>query len=146
MPAGLLGRQGLGRGAELPALEAREFEVDLLQLGVRPRDLAGLGLHLLLQPRDQRGRIGRQTGRQLRHVDVGCSGVAEHARHIAPVSSSCASADAMSTAPACNGEAAQVRVMMLRSPRRCHGRPTVRASNCATVSCNAAAIAASPDE
>jgi len=61
-----------------------------------PLLLAGgyLRLDLLLQPHDQRG--GLQW--QLRHVDVGSSGVAEHSRHVAPVRGRCASEDAMSTA------------------------------------------------
>jgi hypothetical protein len=132
----LLGRHGLGLGAELPALQAREFEVDLLQLGVAPGDLAGLGLHLLLQPRDQRARIGRQTG--------GSCAMSMWGAACRRACSACCTRQLKLRIGRCdvNGasvqrELAQVRVMMLRSPRRCHGRPTVRASNCATVSCNA---------
>jgi hypothetical protein len=98
VPAGwprppLLGRHGLGLGAELPALQAREFEVDLLQLGVAPSDLAGLSLHLLLQACDQRSSLGGQ----LRDVDAGGGNFAEHGGHVASVRTRCASAYAMST-------------------------------------------------
>jgi hypothetical protein len=44
----LLRRHRLGAGAELPALEARELEVDLLDLGVAPGNIAGLALDQLL--------------------------------------------------------------------------------------------------
>jgi hypothetical protein len=73
-------------------LEPREFEVDRLQLGVAPGDLASLGLHLLL--RDQHSC----RGRQLRQVDGGCSALAEHAAHIAAAMAFSASADAVPTA------------------------------------------------
>ena len=42
----LLGRHGLGPGTELPALEPRELEVDLLQLRIAPGDLAVFALEL----------------------------------------------------------------------------------------------------
>jgi hypothetical protein len=42
--ASLVGVHGLGLGAELPALEASEFEGDLLDLGVAPGDVAVLAL------------------------------------------------------------------------------------------------------
>src|SRR5690606_39017141 len=80
-------------GAELPALEACELEVDLLQLGITPGDLSGLGLNLLLQACDQRSCLGRQ----LRDVDAVGSDFAEHGRHVAPAKAGCTSADAMST-------------------------------------------------
>ena len=46
--AALLGAHRLGLGAELPALEPRELEVDLLQLGIAPGDVAVLALDELL--------------------------------------------------------------------------------------------------
>lgn len=71
----LLGRHGLGPGAELPALQASEFEVDLLQLGIAPSDLSGLVLDLLLQARDQLGCLGWQPS----DIDVGGNDFAGHA-------------------------------------------------------------------
>ena len=71
----LLGRHGLGLGAELPALQAREFEVDRLQLGVTPGDLSILRLDPLQQARNQRSGLGWQ----LRQVDAGGNKLAEHA-------------------------------------------------------------------
>jgi hypothetical protein len=44
----LLGVHGLALGAELPALQTRELEVDLLQLGIAPGDVAVLALDELL--------------------------------------------------------------------------------------------------
>jgi hypothetical protein len=62
------GRHRLGLGVELPALEPRELEVELVDLDSGQRDLAlapgqllRVGLGLLLQPLDQCGHLGRQA-------------------------------------------------------------------------------------
>ena len=104
----LLGRHGLGLGAELPALQARELEVDLLQLHIAPGDLAVLARELVILAlqrlvlpldvldhlRSQRGdRLGRQTvkisGLELTHV--------EHALHHADLRRTAPLADVLST-------------------------------------------------
>jgi hypothetical protein len=70
------GRHRLGLGVELPALEPRELEVELVDLDSGQRDLAlapgqllRIGLGLLLQPLDQCGHLGRQA----RQIDGGGS-------------------------------------------------------------------------
>ena len=45
----LVGRHGLALGAELPALQARQLEGDLLDLRIAPGDVAVLALDLLLR-------------------------------------------------------------------------------------------------
>jgi hypothetical protein len=60
--APLLGIHGLGLGAELPALQTREFEVDLLDLGLAQRDLAVLVLQLLALL-DERGWLAGRLRR-----------------------------------------------------------------------------------
>ena len=45
----LVGRHGLALGAELPALQARQLEGDLLDLRIAPGDVAVLALDLTLR-------------------------------------------------------------------------------------------------
>jgi hypothetical protein len=160
--AALLGAHRLGPGAELPALEARELELELLQPGLTQRDLAVLALQqfvalgelalalgeaaLVLGQRavllldvalhllDERQCLGRQA-LQVHRRKVAH---AEHARHRAAADGLAPSAHAMSTeARVARGPSAQARVITLISSRRCHGSPSTRASNCARVSSSA---------
>src|SRR6185436_9107552 len=79
----LCGRHRRGLGVELPALEPRELEVELVDLDSGQRDLAlapgqllRIGLGLLLQPLDQCGHLGRQA----RQID-GFGSFTRHAPH-----------------------------------------------------------------
>jgi len=96
----LCGRHRLGPGVELPALEPRELEVELVDLDPRQRDLAlaagqflRIGLGLLLQPLDQCGHLGRQACQ----IDGGGS-FNRHAQHGAAPATAAPLALAMSTA------------------------------------------------
>jgi len=104
----LLGRHRLALGAELPALQARQLEGDLLDLGVAERDVAILALQLLLlglevslalldMPEDlrdqRRGGLLRQT-LQVRRLEVTH---AEHAPHLAKSRDLMPLADVLST-------------------------------------------------
>ena len=150
----LLGIHRLGLGAELPALQACQLEVDLLQLGVAPCDVACLALDLLILQIELLGLlrdvlehlcgqcgdgVGRETlqvlGLELPH--------AEHALHLADARSLTPLADVLSTSCAASladGSAAHTRVITLISGRRCQGRPTIKASNCGCV--NASGVTA----
>lgn len=111
----LLGAHRLGLGAELPALEARELELELLQLRVAQCDLAVLALQQLLalgelavalgqrqivlldalaHLRDQRAGLGGQRLQDRR----GKIAHAEHAPHGAAADGIAPLAYAMSTA------------------------------------------------
>lgn len=149
--AALVCVHGLGLDAVGPGLEPGQLEVDLLDLGLAQRDLAVLALqqcvalgqrlvtlgqllrrilYLLLQLRNQRGDLGRQTlrisGWETTH--------AKHAWHRARAGQRGPLAHALSTDPRSTCLQTHARVMLQSSGRRCHGRPGTRASNCAAVS------------
>ena len=131
----LVGAHGLGLGAELPTLQARQLKLHLLQLGLAQRDLAVLACNLsilVLQlasllldvfehlPGQRRNGIRRQTlqvmGREVAQVEH----EGHRARHCM------AAPSAQLPLPTCCAHARQMRCS---SGRRCQGRPSTRASN-----------------
>lgn len=55
----LLGAHRLGLGAELPALQPRQLQLDLVQLRIAPGDLAVLALDLVGLARELPGLLGQ---------------------------------------------------------------------------------------
>ena len=148
----LLGVHGLGLGRELPGLQARQLEGDALNLHVAELDGLRLGCDLLALLADALEHLCSHFGQRTRAQTVQVLGFEfMHVEHVRIVQSQhwrgypgmfglqrrCFSMPNR----ICVMSLHHMRVITLICSRRCHGRPTTRASNCACVNVVGAAPA-----
>jgi hypothetical protein len=139
----LLGVHALGARAELPGLQARQLEGDLLELGVLELDLALIALReffVLLDLAALCAQLEQHAGGNLRHrrrlhcpQRLGVECVEVHHREPIVRTAEAARIGTCANCPAVRS-LGYTRVMRCICSKRCQGKPRTSASNCCWVS------------